>query len=71
MQYMDEESYEVQLGDQVELHTADFEPEEAEVTGIGRRGKIRIRYTNEHVRPRSEWVPIGACTFIARETADA
>ena len=70
MQYQDAEAYEVEIGDRVEVHTSDFEPEEAEVTAIGKRENVRIRYANEYVRPRNEWVPIAACTFISREAAD-
>jgi hypothetical protein len=65
MKYRDEE-YEPDLGDQVDIYSEDYESEAARVIAIG-KSKIRIRYNNEYIKPRTEWVDPANCDMISRE----
>lgn len=66
MKYRDEE-YAPDMGDQVDVYSDEFEPEPAVVIAIGKH-KIRIRYDNTYIKPRTEWVDAANCDLIARES---
>lgn len=55
-----------ELGDHVEVHDEQFEPELARVTKIG-KSRIKVTYDNDCIKPRSEWVNNTDCDMISRE----
>lgn len=57
---------EVELGDQVEVDEDGFEPEEATVISIGKKGTIRIEYANRNIKPGKVWTSPAHCELIAR-----
>lgn len=58
----------VELGDIVEVHDGEFEPDDAEIIAIGRRGlRVRVRWLNEHVKPATEWTALAGCVLVRRQ----
>lgn len=54
-----------ELGDVIDVHSANCEPEQAEVVQCG-KNKLKVHWGSEFIKPKSAWVMSADCDLIAR-----